>query len=207
MLRSRRSGFSLIEALVVLAIGGMALAIIFNIGVKAGDTGFGLGRRAMAAADADIVVGDLRDIIQGLALTPPSMFREAYSVPVIGTSEKLEADVVMGRATQCAPVGWAGKLVLTIEKTESLVLLTCETDLNRTVLATLPASGEAYMSYSTDGQIWRSEYTNLDRDRQNYEHSRSERLWVRVHLSPTFDVVESAFSGPPDAWIRLDAEF
>ena len=38
MQTARRAGFSLIEALVVLAIGGMALAVIFSIGIKAGDT-------------------------------------------------------------------------------------------------------------------------------------------------------------------------
>ena len=60
---AQRSGFSLIEALVVLAIGGMALAIIFSIGIKAGDTGFSLGRRAMSAADLDVSVSDVRVLI------------------------------------------------------------------------------------------------------------------------------------------------
>lgn len=111
-----RSGFSLIEALVVLAIGGMALAIIFSIGVKAGDTGFGLGRRAMSAADSDVAASDLRTLIRSLALRPPDTFLGGLDQPVVGDPIRLEGDVVIERATQCAPQGWAGRLVLAVER-------------------------------------------------------------------------------------------
>ena len=53
MARARRQaandgGFSLMEAMVVLIIGGMALMLVFAIGGRAAEIGFGLGRRALA---------------------------------------------------------------------------------------------------------------------------------------------------------------
>ena len=92
MQTARRAGFSLIEALVVLAIGGMALAVIFSIGIKAGDTGFSLGRRAMSVADADVAISDLRAIIRSLSLRPPAAIVEGVDRPIVAGPDRLEAD-------------------------------------------------------------------------------------------------------------------
>ena len=46
----RSAGFSLIEALIVLLVAGMALMLVFSIGGESARTGFRLGRRALAAA-------------------------------------------------------------------------------------------------------------------------------------------------------------
>ena len=113
-MRRGRSGFSLIEALVVLAIGGMAVAIVFSLGMKAGDTGFALGRRAMSAADADISIANIRTIVQSLALRPPAMAVTGIDTPVTGEPDRLAGPVVMKRATPCAPQGWAGEISLAI---------------------------------------------------------------------------------------------
>jgi prepilin-type N-terminal cleavage/methylation domain-containing protein len=200
----QRQGFSLIEALVVLVIGGMALAIIFNIGVKAGDTGFGLGRRAIAAADSDIVIGDIRSVIRSLALRPSALFIPAIDRPVIGSASRLEGDMVMERATQCAPLGWSGRMVLSIETRGDQTVLVCSAGNRSTVLTTV-AGNVARFAYSRDGQSWTTDYSNLDPERQGPENFRAERLWVRIILAPSVDIVETAFSGRPQIWVRPDA--
>lgn len=138
MQTARRAGFSLIEALVVLAIGGMALAVIFSIGIRAGDTGFSLGRRAMSVADADVAISDLRAIIRSISVRPPISILEGVDQPIVASPERLEADVVMERATGCAPQGWAGRLTLSIEPQAGERVLMCQAGPRKTPIMTLP---------------------------------------------------------------------
>lgn len=202
-----RSGFSLIEALVVLAIGGMALAIIFSIGVKAGDTGFGLGRRAMAAADADVATSDLRSIIRSLALRPSDTFVDDVDRPVVGDPVRLEGDVVMERATQCAPQGWAGRLILTIESRGADHVLTCRAAGETVVLIDMQRSPAAF-SYSTNGETWTPNYSNQPAaGPRDFGELRSQAVWIRFAATPAIDIVEMASSGRPEMWLRPDATF
>ena len=199
-----RSGFSLIEALVVLAIGGMALAIIFSIGVKAGDTGFTLGRRAMSVADLDVSLSDVRSVFRSLALRPPETFNTAIDRPVLAQADRLEADVVMERATQCAPVGWTGRIVLAVQKQADQANLTCTADGVTSTLVTT-TDPTAQLSYSTDGQTWSSAIPAAASQRGGQE-MRSVQLNVRFR-GGAVDIVETANSGRPDSWIRFDDPF
>lgn len=197
-----RAGFSLIEALVVLAIGGMALAIIFSIGVKAGDTGFSLGRRAMSAADLDVSLSDLRVMIRSIALRPPETFETGVDRPVVGTATKFEADVVIERATQCAPQGWAGRMILAVERRGEQGMLTCEAAAGVMTLITT-SDPAARLSYSTDGFTWSDAVRVADEPRSADGRMRSSRLLVRFH-GGAVDVLEAAGSGRPEAWLRND---
>ena len=202
-MRTHRPGFSLIEALVVLAIGGMALAIIFSIGVKAGDTGFSLGRRAMSAADLDVSVSDARTLIRSIALRPPETFNAAVDRPLSGAPDRLEADVVMERATQCAPQGWTGRMVLTVQRQDGQGLLTCQAGGDPTTLITT-SDPTARLSYSTDGLTWSDAYASATRAEANEDgQMRSIRLFVRFP-GGAVDVLEAAGSGRPESWIRFD---
>lgn len=204
MSRSRRAGFSLIEALVVLAIGGLALAVIFSIGTKAGDAGFKLGRGAMAAADRDVAVGDVRATVRSIALRPPTTFLPDVDKPMDGQAQRLEAEVVMERATQCAPQGWTGRLVLEILNEGGERVLTCQAgDRPRTRLMVLGA-GESAFTYSTDGVTWNPAYANTPQPRGDGP-LLPENLWVRLD-APSVDVVELASSGQPETWIRVGAD-
>ncbi|WP_426039845.1 type II secretion system protein [Brevundimonas sp. DC300-4] len=202
-LKPIRLGFSLIEALVVLAISGMALAVIFTIGTKAGDTGFGLGRRAMAASDNDIAISDLRSIIRSVALQPPSTFQMQGGTPVSGRGDRLEAQVVMERANQCGPLGWAGPIVLSVVLDRDRSQLLCEAGGRVSVLLDLGGSAGSF-SYSRDGRRWTRAYTNLPQDAAQATDLRSETVWIRFASSSVGDVVEVASSGPPEAWVRLN---
>ena len=207
MISARRSGFSLIEALVVLAIGGMALAVIFSIGMKAGDTGFALGRRAMSAADADMAISDLRSIIRSLTVRPPAAVLDGVDLPITGAPERLEGEAVMERATGCAPQGWAGRLVLTIEAQGDRRVVMCEAAGRKTPLLPLPPGAQAALSYSQDGQTWTSSFASPRKQALGEEGMRSVRLFIRLNGGPDMDVVETASSGNPSRWVRFDAEF
>lgn len=200
-----RSGFSLIEALVVLAIGGMALAIIFSIGTKAGETGFGLGRRAMAASESDVAASDLRTVIRSIALRPSATILSGVDRPTTGDARKLESDVVMERATQCAPEGWAGRLTLEVEPRGGGSALVCSAGDRKATLVVTPGKGAA-LSYSTDGVEWSPVFSNARSSQAAFEQPRSEIVWVRFAAPPVIDVVESASSGRPEAWARIDVE-
>ena len=198
----RITGFSLIEALVVLAVGGMALAIIFSIGVKAGDTGFALGRRAMAVADTDIAVGDLRATFRSLSLPPARLFDPKLDTPIEGDSERITAPVVMERATQCAPQGWAGQLILTLEQSGDNAVVFCAAAGRKVPLLTI-SNATARFSYSIDGLTWMPRYSSLPPPGASLSEARSQRVFVRMHANRS-DIIEQASSGQPIPWIRPD---
>lgn len=205
MQTARRSGFSLIEALVVLAIGGMALAVIFSIGIKAGDSGFSLGRRALSVADADMAISDLRSIIRSITVRPPAAVLEGVDRPLLAGPDRLEVDVVMERATGCAPQGWAGRMTLSVQ-TQGEPALMCEAGGRTTALMPLPKGVPAALSYSEDGQAWAPTFESPRATVMNLESMLSRRLMVRLKAGPV-DVVETASSGLPGRWVRHDADF
>ena len=198
----RRAGFSLIEALVVMAIGGMALAIIFSIGTKAGDTGFKLGRGAMDAADADVALSDLRTVLASFVLRPPSTALADVDEPMSGEESRLTGDVVLRRATICGPQGWAGRLTLVIEPFEGGRRLSCEKGGERATLLDLPR-GSGRFRYSTDGADWTTVYSN-DPDGFGAPAEVTQlQLFIRFQAgSDGVDVVQSLSSGPVERWIR-----
>ncbi|MFC5344005.1 prepilin-type N-terminal cleavage/methylation domain-containing protein [Brevundimonas staleyi] len=204
-MRRSRTGFSLIEALVVLAIGGMALAIVFSIGTKAGDSGFALGRRAMAAADADISVSDLRTVIQSFALRPPAMAQTGLDTPVTGEPDRLEGPVVMKRATPCAPQGWAGQLSLVLEDRDGGQALVCRAGARTVTLMAVPA-GRAGFTFSSDGREWDSRYSSDPTAFADPSQLRYLRLFVRLDAPGQIDVLDGVTSGPMQRWTR-ESEF
>jgi type II secretory pathway pseudopilin PulG len=203
---SPREGFSIVEALVVLAISGMALAIIFTIGVRAGDAGFALGRRAISAADLDLAVSDLRTLLRSYEVRPADTFVDGVDDPLIGTIDRLEGPAVMNRATQCAPEGWSGNLILTVEGQGRDRTLTCQAGDRRAVLFELAAT-EGVFSYSTDARTWSPSYENRRAERPSETGARSQAVYIRFEARPLTDVVERAESGQPSRWFRNDLEF
>lgn len=202
MRRRHRPGFSLIEALVVLAIGGMALAIIFSIGMRAGETGFGLGRRAMSAADADLGVSDFRAVIRSLSLRPRELFGLDEDPMLVGTPTNIRAEAVMERATPCAPQGWSGMITLEIVSGPEGAVLRCSTPDTAVTLLTL-SDLEAGFEFSPDGRNWSESYQNTRIDGGG--DPRSLRLFVRLRQTDA-DIIESVASGPPASWRRHDGD-
>lgn len=199
-----RAGFSLVEALVVLAVGGMALAIIFTIGTKAGDTGFSLGRRAMAAADADIAYSDLRSILTSYLLRPPAAALPDLDRALEGEANRLTGEVVMRRATRCAPRGWHGELILAVEPQGDRQVLTCQAGSSKVILIPLQRGGAAFQ-YSSDGVDWRDRYSNAPEFFDEPSAADSIDLHVRfVAREDRIDILERLTSGRFERWVRSD---
>lgn len=199
--RSPRAGFSLIEALVVLAISGMALAIIFSIGVKAGDSGFALGRRAMSSADLDVAMEDTRSLIRSIDVRPARTFTPGVDRPFAGGPEKFEGDVVMERATGCGPAGWAGRLTLAVEPAGNGRALICRAGSRETVLVRTP-DPKAALSYSNDGRVWVASLTNQPGEGAGFRALTALTLYVRFNGGPGADILDMASSGRPESWAR-----
>lgn len=200
---SPRSGFSLIEALVVLAIGGMTLAIIFSIGIRAGDTGFKLGRRALTVADSDVAISDARSVIRSFVLRPTTTFRTGVDAPLAGDAASLSGDVVMERATQCGPQGWAGSMTLSIRSGEGTHQLVCSAGGRDVTLLTVTGEDPEF-SYSLDRLLWSPTYTNApERTGGARGDLRPVTLYVRLSGARD-DILEAVTSGRPGAWVRLD---
>lgn len=198
-------GFSLIEALVVLAIAGMVLAIVFSIGIRAGDAGFALGRRALESSDSDISRSDFRVIVQSMALRPNNMFA-AGDPATVGADRRLESEVVMARSTQCALKGWAGILRLEIrDQVGGGSAVVCLAGDREIVLFRVPRA-QAQFSYSVDGVNWTPTFDNTPPDRQDFANIRSANLWVRLRGGSDLDLVARATTGRPDVWIRPYAD-
>lgn len=201
---TRRNGFSLIEALVVLAIGGMALAVIFSIGIKAGDTGFALGRRAMSAADADVATSDFRNLIRSLELRPGSFFMVDVDRPINGQPKRLEGPSTLLQASLCAPQGWAGQLALVIESSPEGQVLNCYAGDRVTPLFQWSKGEEPTFSYSQDGLAWTPTYQSPTQARLEMDFAPEEIVWIRLHAPPSLDIVERLSSGRSENWSRPD---
>lgn len=184
-----------------MAIGGMALAIIFSIGTKAGETGFALGRRAMAAADADISISDFRTIVQSVALRPPATAVTGLDTPVLGEPDRLTAPVVMKRATACAPQGWAGTLTVQLEDRDGGQVLICNAGERTVDLMTFPR-GRAGFTFSSDGREWTSRYSSDPTAFSDPSVLRYLRLYVRLDVPQDVDIIDGVTSGQMQRWTR-----
>lgn len=202
---TRRSGFSLIEALVVLTIGGMALAVIFSIGIKAGDTGFALGRRAMSAADKDVSLQDLRTLLRSIELRPAPHITKGLDRPFIGTKERLEANVIMAQASACGPQGWAGRLSLSLVREGTETRLICQAEQAIEIMS-WTSIDEAAFSYSRDGLSWAPALSTPEESPGFQEEVFSESLWISLNGIDGNEIIEKVSSGDPIRWFRSDAQ-
>lgn len=183
MSRNNRSGFSVLEAIIVLAISGTALLLVFEMGVSGSQRGFRLGNRALAAADADPGAGSLRAIIRGARFDSAGRAMAGARGP-IGDARVFSTPVSVDRATVCGPAG-PGSLQLALTPTPRGDLLTCSTGRDnppRTLLDLRPSRGR--FAYSDDAVVWRESWA-----RRSPPPGR--RLYVRL-TSPDgrVDIVE-----------------
>ena len=151
-----KAGFSLLEALVVLAVAGMALSLAFAAANHSADTGFRLGRRALDAADATVGEETLRTVLA--AFLPPVAGDPPGGAVLAGSGDRLDGPALLPRATACAPEGPVGRLSVYLASSRDGDVVFCRAD-QRPAIALMTLAGErAALSYS-DGGAWSARWS------------------------------------------------
>lgn len=220
-----RCGFSVLEAVIVLAITAVALSLIFSIGSRASDQGFRLGRRALSASDSQVASDSLRAAINGIVLPRPvEPQRPGFaSTPFHGDATHWSSSVVFDRATPCGPAGPYALVTFSIVHGGRRSALLC--DVGDGHPRELVDFGESTpeISYSTDGTSWSStadfasigltptsrSFGENNKTPTGFEAAfigpQSRRLFIRVSTTDgRFEVADNAFSGRPLAVAVLD---
>jgi type II secretory pathway pseudopilin PulG len=195
----RLSGFSLLEALIVLIIAGAALMLVFAIGGQAARTGFRLGRGALAAADAEVAEDELRGLIRGLVLPPDAVDPQALGMqPFSGDARSFQADFLLDRPGLCAAAGPAGRLRVAIEPQADGDIVTCGAPASPKVIVADLRPRRARFAYSVDGVAWSDQWSTRP-TWSGLRHDPAARvLYVRLASDDgRIDIVERAASGPP----------
>lgn len=187
MTPTTRDGFSVIEALVVLMIAGTALLLVFQVGIDGAQTGFRLGRRALATADAEPGIGSLRTVIRGARFGD----RPRTLAGPVGNTRGFTTAASLDRAGLCGEAGPAGRLSVRLEATAEGDLLTCAAaGGTATVLIDLRPT-RARFSYSDDAAVWRATA------RPPRTAAPGRRLYVRLTSDDgTLDIVEESAPFP-----------
>jgi hypothetical protein len=196
--RNAEAGFSLIEALIVLLVAGMALMLVFSIGGDSARTGFQLGRRALAAADGEVAEDELRGLIASLQLPPARVDPAKVKLaPFAGDDRGFAADAVLARPGLCGPAGPTGRLRVAIETHADGDEVTCQAGVAAPVMVADLRPRRARFSYSSDGAHWSDSLappTSFDPKAEPVELS----LYIRLASDDgVVDVVGRASSGPP----------
>ena len=65
-----KAGFTLLETMVVIAITGLTISLIYTVGMRGVFNGFRLGNRALTTADMEIAKAGYRDVLQSIVIPP-----------------------------------------------------------------------------------------------------------------------------------------
>ena len=195
-----RRGFSLIEALVVLAVAGAALMLIFSVGLRSTDIAFRLGRRALDVADRQLSTDALRIVLRGLAIRPVTLDTPpARGSEVMGDARTLRGPAMLAAATPCAGSGPQARVTLTLVGDAAGDVLTCQADGGSAIPLTDLRPRRARFSYSEDGLRWSDAWRDAPDLMARPAAPRARSVYVRLATDDgAIEVVERATSGRPD---------
>lgn len=193
---ARRRGFSLIEALVVLAVAGAALMLIFSVGVRSTEIAFRLGRRALDLADRQVSTDALRVVVRGLVIPPAGP--QAGASNAGGAPREFGGPAVLATATPCARSGPAARVAVSLVGDAGGDMITCRADDGPAAVLADLRPRRARFSYSEDGVRWRESWRAtpdlIDRARS----PRERGVYVRLATDDgQIEVIERATSGRP----------
>lgn len=189
MTAQARAGFSLVEALVVLAITSVLLILLVSVSTGARRAGFRSAARADALQDRLVGEAALRVLIRAVRL--PEAGRSA--APFDGDPDGFTAAVVPGRATPCGVGAPSAALSLRLDRSGGRTRLTCAgADGRAAVLLDMGPSAAAF-SYALAGRDWSDRLSAaLPPTRAGASAPRPRpRLWIRLAASPGPEVVEA----------------
>ena len=152
-----REGFSVLEAIISLAISALALTLVYSIGDHASQMGFSLGRRIIRTSDADLEIQTLSALVAGMSV-PTGLWRGAPPDDISGHFEgdarALSSYALLAVDTPCAPKGPVEKLTLSVAGQPGKETLVCQASGAAPRVVLRLDNTPAEFSYSRDGQIW-----------------------------------------------------
>ena len=182
-----RAGFSLVEALVALAVTSLLLVLLFTVGVGARSAGFRTARRAVASADAQVGVRSVRLLLRSLRLPR----RGGWDTPLSGDAAQLRATAAPQRSTVCPGVRPGSRLQLRIETAAGRRQLVCQTEGGRVTPVLDLGTGPAGFAYALAGRPWTDRIeARLPPLAPGASRPPSPRLWVRLAGSG-FELIEA----------------
>lgn len=188
-----RAGFSLVEALVTLAVTSVLLVLLFSVGAGARNTGFRTAGRAVSASNAQVGAASVRLLLRSVRLPA----RGRSEAPFVGAADRLTAAVAPGRSTAC-PGARAGALIqLRLQAAEGRTRLTCAAESGPAAPLLELGPGAAF-SYALAGRPWtdRLEARMPPAPPTGSRPPPPARLWIRL-AGPGFEVVEAVERPPP----------
>lgn len=162
----RVAGFTLFEALIALAVTGLAVGVMLDVGMRGVATGFRLGGRAVDRANQQVSLQALRDTFDSLVIPPIAVSSAAAEAETEaaeaegqgdtfdGQATQLSAYVIAARDTPCLPVGGQGRLTLTITVAGGRSLIACQLGEEDPVNLANLSWPDATFTYSEDGTTW-----------------------------------------------------
>lgn len=196
---ARRRGFSLIEALVVLAVAGAALMLIFSVGVRSTEIAFRLGRRALDLADRQVSSDALRGVVRGLVIPPTGSEVRAGASDAGGATRRFGGPAVLATATPCAGSGPSAWVEVSLVGEAGGDVVTCRADGGPAIVLADLRPHRARFSYSEDGVRWRESWRATPRLMDRALAPREQGVYVRLATDDgKIEVIEHATSGRPD---------
>jgi len=197
--RRRRAGFSLIEALIVLLVAGMALMLVFSIGGQAARTGLQLGRRALTVADGEVSQDELRSLVAALVIPPAGADPAALKLdPFTGGPRGFEADAILARPGLCGPAGPTGRLRVAIDSQAGGDLVTCQARGQTSIVVADLRPRRVRFSYSADGADWRDAWSPPPAWASPHGALAAQSVLIRLSSDDgRIEWIDRATSGPP----------
>ena len=96
----RVAGFTLFEALIALAVTGLAVTVLLGVGMRGVGTGFRLGGRAVDRANQQVSLQALRDTFDSLVVPPIAVSSAAAEAETEAAEAEGQGDTFDGQATQ-----------------------------------------------------------------------------------------------------------
>jgi type II secretory pathway pseudopilin PulG len=156
-----KAGFTLMEALITLAVTGVVLGLIFTVAENSRRTAFRLGLRAVESADQRLRADNVRSVLSALVLPPMTaptgtQVSASQDDSFLGTAQSITAWFSGVGPGLCGRAGRTGRASLTLAGgNPGHITLTCQVDTDAPSKIDLPLD-RAGFSYSDDAQTWQT---------------------------------------------------
>lgn len=157
-----KAGFTLMEALIALAVTSLTIGVIFSVGARGPMQMFRMGNRALDVADTQVARDTFRTVVGNLVV-PPLVTRalaeggldaDATDTSLTGDATTLSAQWLGERVTACGAAGDTGRMTLALTAANGRTVLSCQLE-DATPITLIDLGPRAVrFQYSEDGTTW-----------------------------------------------------